>query len=397
MIGSLKVYLGCAFRLLKSLEGRKLIVAEIDKQLYLKAYRTKVDERLKWKALTQALGWLDYSQSKMKDDGFGTYYLCRGWTSSYPETSGYIIPTLIRYANAHNNKEVLAAAHQTLEWLLVIQKPEGGWQSGYVHQNREAVVFNTGQVIRGMLAGYKQFGDARFLNAAIKAADWISSIQHADGYFNQHVYLNKARVYDSYVVAPMLAIDYELGENRYRDVAIKQLHWIINSKQNELGWFADCDNTIKRNQKPIIHTIAYTIDGILDCALLLKDPLFFKSAEKPAKKLLELFLTNGKLHGRYDSSWHGSEAFITTGGAQLAIIWHKLFLHTQDAFYQKGVVEMNNLLTAIQQRATHEARDTRGALFGSFPMWGRYESFGCPNWATKYFADSLMNEAGYVE
>ncbi len=58
---------------------------------------------------------------------------------------------------------------------------------------------------------------------------------------------------------------------------------------------------------------------------------------------------------------------------------------------------MNALLTALQQRSVYQQENTRGALFGSFPMWGRYEPFGCPNWATKYFADSLMNEAGYEE
>jgi len=28
-------------------------------------------------------------------------------------------------------------------------------------------------------------------------------------------------------------------------------------------------------------------------------------------------------------------------------------------------------------------------------MWGRYESFGLPNWATKYMVDSLMNELNW--
>jgi len=28
-------------------------------------------------------------------------------------------------------------------------------------------------------------------------------------------------------------------------------------------------------------------------------------------------------------------------------------------------------------------------------MWGRYESFGLPNCATKYMVDSLMNELNW--
>lgn len=395
MIGSLKMYGECLAKLLAEKQGRKLVLAELDKKVYLKAYVAKVNENTKWKALEQAIGWLLNSQQAMQDDGFGTYYLCRGWTSSYPETSGYIVPTLLRYASENNNQEVLEAARKALDWLLTIQKHEGGWQSGYVHQNRDAVVFNTGQVIRGMTAGYEQFGDERYLQSAIKAADWIKSIQHPDGYFNKHVFLDQVRVYDSYVVAPMLEVDKLTGKQQYKDVAVKNLEWIVNSQQNDGGWFADCDNTVKRNHKPIIHTIAYTIDGMLDCGILLESPKYIESATRPADQLRDIFLENGMLNGRFEANWRGSEAFITTGGAQLAIIWHKLFTITGNTRYQEAFQKMNSLLTALQQRSVHEEKETRGALFGSFPMWGRYETFGCPNWATKYFADSLMNEAGY--
>ena len=387
---------GCLAKLLADKQGRKLVIAEIDKMAYLNAYVSQIDSNTKWKALQQVIGWLLYSQERMTDDGFGTYYLCRGWTSSYPETSGYIVPTLLRFAAVDQRKDVQEAAGKALDWLLSIQKPEGGWQSGYVHQGREAVVFNTGQVIRGMIAGYEHFKEERYLKSALKAADWIAGIQHAEGYFDKYVYLGKARVYDSYVVAPMLVLDEIIGEKRYEKVARKNIDWIIKSKQHENGWFADCDNTIKRNTHPIIHTVAYTTDGILDAGLQLKEEKYIAAAQKSANVLRDIFLKQQKLNGRYDKNWRGSEAFITTGGAQMAIVWHKLYNHTGNSTYIQAVEKMNALLTAIQQRSVHEEPNTRGALFGSFPMWGRYETFGCPNWASKYFADSLMNEAGYA-
>ena len=34
--------------------------------------------------------------------------------------------------------------------------------------------------------------------------------------------------------------------------------------------------------------------------------------------------------------------------------------------------------------------DLRGSLPGSFPIYGRYAPLACPNWATKFLADSLM-------
>lgn len=397
MIAKLLKYIKCILKILGSKEGRNLLISEFDFRLYRKAYVAGVEGKTKWKSLEQTISWLKTSQDNMLDDGFGTYYLCSGWTSSYPETSGYIIPTLLRYAKHNNNSELQDRAKHSLNWLLSIQKPEGGWQSGYVDQKRDAVVFNTGQVIRGMLAGYAFFQEEKYLASAQKAADWLVSVQDKDGSFSKHVFLDQARVYDSYVVAPVLELNKIADSPKYRQLAEKNVEWIISKKQHENGWFADCDNTIHKNHKPIIHTLAYTIDGLLDTGLLLARPDVISAAQKPADKLMRLFLVNDKLHGRYDENWRGSEAFITTGGAQLALIWFKLHLHTADPDYKRAYSQMNSLLSGLQQRSVHQSPNTRGALFGSFPMWGRYEPFGCPNWATKYFADSLMNEAGYEE
>lgn len=383
--------MSCLSKIAFNKQHRKLLVAEVDKLLYLKSYVAQVDANKKWKALEQAIGWLLHSQQQMEDDGFGTYYLCSGYTSSYPETSGYIVPTLLKYGETHHRPDAILAAQKALDWLLSIQKEAGGWQSGYVHQGREAVVFNTGQVIRGFTAGYLHFKDEKYANAALRAADWIKSVQREDGAFSKHVYLNQARVYDTYVVAPMLELDAALGTQYYTQTAINQAEWVLKN-QFENGWFSECDNTVKHNERPIIHTIAYTTDGLLDVGRILGAEKYIRAAEKPAKVLRNIFLSRGILHGRYDKNWSGSEAFITTGGAQLAIIWHKLFQILGEELYREAAEKMNNLLVALQQRAVHEPLTTRGALFGSYPMWGRYEAFACPNWATKYFADSLLNE-----
>jgi hypothetical protein len=394
-MSGIKNHFGSLTKALATQGGRNLVSAEVNKIAYLKAYAEKVDDNLRWKALEQAIAWFLHNQKQMADDGFGSFYLSTGWTSSYPETTGYIVPTLLRYATKTENEAARESAKKALDWLVKIQKPEGGWQGGYVHQNRPAVVFNTGQIIRGMLAGHAAFQNPLYLEAAKRAADWLVQVQSADGSFTKNVYLDVARVYDSYVVAPVLQLNKISPNEAYVAMARKNLDWIIKQKQRANGWFEDCDNTIHKNQKPIIHTLAYTIDGLLDSGLLLKEPKYISAAKKPADRLRDKFLKNGKLSGRYNWHWRGSEPFITTGGAQLAIIWYKLYRHTNEELYQLAYTKMNAHLVAMQQRPVHESADTRGALFGSFPLWGRYEAFACPNWATKYLADSLMNEAGY--
>ena len=54
---------------------------------------------------------------------------------------------------------------------------------------------------------------------------------------------------------------------------------------------------------------------------------------------------------------------------------------------------MNSLLVKLQTRGIRkESINTMGAINGSFPLWGKYEPFAYPNWATKYFADAMMLE-----
>src|SRR5207244_2120129 len=52
-------------------------------------------------ALHAAAAWLCRAQDASTDGGVsGRYLLSRGWTSSYPETTGYIVPTLLALATA---------------------------------------------------------------------------------------------------------------------------------------------------------------------------------------------------------------------------------------------------------------------------------------------------------
>ncbi|MCH8553716.1 MAG: hypothetical protein LAT76_01055 [Schleiferiaceae bacterium] len=371
---------------------RKLLFSEINKYFYLNTYIDQIGDPEKDRALRMVIAWLATSQDAMRDDGFGTFYIKSGWTSSYPETSGYIVPTLIDYAGLTADTDYIHRATRCLDWLHSIQFREGGWQSGYVHQLRDAVVFNTGQVVRGLLAG-QALGRPDDLAVAAKACHWMVKVQQPEGYWSKHNFLGVARVYDSYVAAPMLKVAQLTSDKAIENAALKNLEWVVSQKQQANGWFIDCDNTRHKNHMPITHTIAYTIDGLLDSGLLLGNDNYIKAAALPAQILADQFLEKGRLSGRYDTKWNGHESFITTGGAQLAIIWLKLYQYnTNDAHLLAAAKKMNALLAALQERSVAESPNTKGALFGSFPLWGKYEAFGLPNWANKYFADSLMLE-----
>jgi hypothetical protein len=343
-------------------------------------------------ALGQAMDWLVHARMAMKDGGIGSYHLVDGWSASYPETSGYIIPTMIVYGGLTGNDRFVDMAVEVADWLLSIQKDSGGWQGGRIGEGQPEIVFNTGQVIRGMLAAYAHNKGEKYLAAAVKAGNWLCSVQDQGGYWRENALMGAERVYDSYVDVPLIMLSGISGDGKYKDAAIRNLDWIIEKKQKPNGWFEDCDNTVKHNDRPILHTIAYTIDGLLDAGIQLDRADYKNAGIRAAARLKELFLRDGYLHGRYDSGWKGSEYMIVTGCAQMSIAWMKIFVLNGDKDYLNASVKMNDLLVRIQARKIHETDKTLGAVPGSFPVWGKYEPFAFPNWATKYFSDALILE-----
>lgn len=71
-------------RLVADVIGRGLSASEISEKDHLHA----------------AAAWLARAQDAGTEPGFaGRYRLSSGWSSSYPETAGYIVPTLLALAN----------------------------------------------------------------------------------------------------------------------------------------------------------------------------------------------------------------------------------------------------------------------------------------------------------
>lgn len=341
-------------------------------------------------ALRSAIGYLLRAQQHGTDAGIGSYHLVRGWGASYPETTGYAIPTLLA-AGAHLDwGQPQEAAVEAAEWLLSIQRPDGGWQGGRVDEERPSIVFNTAQVIRGMLAMHAHTGEARYMESARRASRWILSVQDADGAWRASNFLGVARVYDTYVDAPLLRLARLTGDADLDSAARRNLEWVLAQREVN-GWFGNADNTIRHNDRPITHTIAYTLDGLIECSVLTGDARYREAALPAARKLADLFLEHGSLNGRYDGQWKGSEHMIMTGCAQLSIVWSRL---DDDLRIRAARDAMIGLLLDIQARSAAGPAMVAGAMPGSFPLWGRYEKFAFPNWGTKYLADALLCAQG---
>jgi hypothetical protein len=99
------------------------------------------------RTISEALAWIGRAQdnSPSADGGVARHYcLITGWGASYPETTGYIVPTIIREAQALADTALLKRARIMLDWLVSIQMPGGGFRGGVTSDGPAVpVTFNT--------------------------------------------------------------------------------------------------------------------------------------------------------------------------------------------------------------------------------------------------------------
>src|SRR2546422_10044429 len=138
--------------------------------------------------LEAAFAWICAAQDARPDGGVaGCYNLIRGWGESYPETTGYIIPTFLHYAGNMRVAEARERAIRMADWESDIQLPSGAVRSGMMNVRVGPAVFNTGQVLFGWVSAYQETGDERYAISMRRAAEWLVSVQDEDGARRRHL------------------------------------------------------------------------------------------------------------------------------------------------------------------------------------------------------------------
>jgi glycosyltransferase involved in cell wall biosynthesis len=339
-------------------------------------------------AIDEALGWLCRSQDRVGSGGVGCYEFY-SWTTGYPEVTGYIIPTLWDCHHQLGRKDLAERAVRMADWELRIQQPEGGFAGGYEGDGSPPVVFNTGQVIRGLLRSADETGDERYLDAAVRAGRWIVANQEADGSWARANFKGMKRVYDSYVSAPLAQLAAATGDETFAAAAIRNCEFVL-SQQRPNGWFELCDNNPLYLHDPLTHTICYTVDGLLETGETLGEERFVEAAVRAADAMLELVEQSPALPARLGENWEPHANYVcVTGAAQLGVILMRLHERGGDARQLAAGRELATFLLGLQGM-NGIGPSHRGALPGSFPVWGFYCPFKLPSWGTKYLVDLLL-------
>ena len=166
-----------------------------------------------------------------------------------------------------------------------------------------------------------------------------------------------------------------------------QLDWVC-SRQHENGWFANAVFTTSMSA-PSTHAIAYTMRGLLESFSLTGERRWLEAVLRPAQALTLVLERTAPLPANYDQDWRPTAKYsCLTGTIQLGGVWLRLYQETGDVRWLQAGLRAVEQVAGCQERVHWPP--VRGAIAGSFPVWGRYAPLQYPNWATKFLADGLM-------
>ena len=349
--------------------------------------------------ITASMNWLGRAQdlSRTPDGGVSRdFSLIQGWNTSYPETTGYIIPTFLQVARLRGDDNLAVRARRMLDWFREIQFPEGGFQGGRIDSTpRVPVTFNTGQILIGMAAGTQVYGET-YADATRRAARWLRDSLDPDGCWRKHPTPFAAfgeKTYETHVSWGLFEADRVCPGEGFGAAGLRQVDWAL-TKQKANGWFADCclDDPIH----PLTHTIGYALRGILEAYRFANDAKYLDAAQRTAQVLIGCQRADGALPGRLDANWKPAVDWsCLTGNAQVASCWFLLARHTGDRRYHEAGARC---LSFVRRTVALEGDpDVLGGVKGAFPIEGDYGAFQFLNWSAKFTVDACLHELGHFE
>lgn len=346
-----------------------------------------------------AVEWLLRAQDATADDGVSYGYFpvaeARGWQPSYPETTGYIMTSLLAYARRANQPALVERVARMAHWEAAVQLPSGAVQGGKLTSadRQEPVAFNSGMVLDGFVSLLECRPDAAIAEAAARAAAFLLADLNEEGLFATNgpfVSPGSVKLYNVLCAWALYRYGLLSGEPAPRAAALRAAEGALRF-QAANGWFAE--NCLTIPSRPLTHTIGYTLQGLLEVAALAGREDILAAVERGFAPVLAALEPNGYLAGRFGADWRPAAPWsCLTGSAQLAIVGYRLAALGGAERYGAAADRLVDFLKALQRRDTGNA-DIDGALAGSYPIFGGYMTGGYPNWAAKYLLDALMLQA----
>lgn len=328
-----------------------------DYETFRKIWQRKVKEDIEKRKdyiviYHKALGWV---VEHTIEEQVGKAIICDTENSKgYPEVTGYYIPMLIRIGQRD-------LALDYVRWLLSIQKEDGSW---YDSMDISPYVFDTGQILKGLLAIRYLWTDTTALDTAIRrGCDWILRQMQEDGRIvtpNESAVSNRRMCSEAihlYCLSPLFEAAEVLGVPEYSKAAAQSKAYYLKNYWDDI-----------REWHILTHFYAYIMEALLDLGEV--------DIAKTAMTKVAAYQNEAGIVPAYpDVHW-----VCSTGLFQLALVWFRLG-------------EAGRANRAFE--AAINLQNPSGGWYGSYaldPELGEdndYFPVSEISWAVKYFFDAL--------
>ncbi len=269
----------------------------------------------------------------------------------YPEVTGYYIPSLLRWG--HRDIAISFA-----RWLCGIQKEDGSW---YDAKDSRSYIFDTGQILKGLIAVRKIFPDAD--SHIRRGCDWLLSNMDEDGRLHQEGYEWEdiegwsSELIHLYCLSPIMDAADIFSEVTYRERATMIKQYYLDNYMGDIMSFT-----------LLSHFQAYVMEALLD----LRET---DVARKAMERIADYQTEDGAVPGLKDVEW-----ICSTGLFQLALVWFRL-----------GDIKRGNAAFSYACKLQNPS----GGWYGSYSVecTEKAKNAYAPDveisWASKYFLDAL--------
>ena len=237
----------------------------------------------------RAIEWL-----RANENPRGGMYADSSHAYVYPEVTGYLVPTLLEYEESE-------LAIRLARWLLRVQRRDGSYASPI----GEPHVFDTGQVLRGLLAAAGLVPDAVDACRRAAACLYAQMIDGGSGGFAvdsawMKRYSRSIPVSAHLYVLPALRdASTALQEPKYQEGADRCLEYYLERRGAlQIG--------------TLTHFLGYELEALIDLGRT-------EAAVPVLGALRRLQGEDGSVRGKGGVSW-----VCTPGLAQLAVCWYKI-------------------------------------------------------------------------
>ena len=331
------------------------------------------------KALTDNLKWIIKSFAHNKNLGSSGWSNILGqFSRPYPETTGYLIPTLIASSQYLADISYLSIAKNQINFFSSITNKNGSYYQSI--GNKKPIVFDTSQILLGLCKLYEHEPDPNVADQITINLKWLLSVINKEGRFTNNNFTEQnCPAYYSRVFWAMLLASKICGNNQHAAISAG-IDYIIeqrNSNNSFSQWGFDNEAFV------LTHNIVYTLRGLYETALITDNDALLSIVENCIDTVVSTLISDNKLYGAYNQQWKADRSFVcSVGNAQFAY----LMLTINSEKYSKAITIVLQPILRMQSKIG----PNKGAVQSSLPIWGKYQRWKYTNWTQKFFCDALI-------